>query len=118
MLPAAGEDLGWNQAILHGIDDLEFLVESLRKGTVQPGLIEALGCRQGCLGGFSFRRQGRYAAQSQQFLASLSNWPKGGGLRNSYSETNVSAPGNGQKATVGSGDPAGATGNRKSAPGG
>lgn len=77
MLPAAGEDLGWNQAILHGIDDLEFLVESLRKGTVQPGLIEALGCRQGCLGGFSFRRQGRYAAQSQQFLASLSNWPKG-----------------------------------------
>lgn len=75
MLPAAGEELSWKHGIAHGLDDLEYLVESLRKGFMQPGLVEALGCRQGCLGGFSFRLRGRRSAQNQQFLSLLANWP-------------------------------------------
>jgi PAS domain S-box-containing protein len=75
MLPAAGEEPGWDSLVLHGMEDLQLLVESLLKGDIHPDIIEALGCRQGCLGGFSFRQHGRSLGLTQRFLSMINIWP-------------------------------------------
>lgn len=76
MLPASGETMGWNHLILHGLDDLELLTEALKRGELQSGIIEALGCRQGCLGGFAFRQRGKGVSRTQQFISLVSHWPE------------------------------------------
>lgn len=76
MLPASGETMDWNHLILHGLDDLELLTEALVRGELRSGIIEALGCRQGCLGGFAFRQRGKGVSRTQQFISMVSSWPE------------------------------------------
>lgn len=76
MLPAAGETMDWNHLIMHGLEDLELLTEALNRGELQSGIIEALGCRQGCLGGFAFRQRGKGVSRTQQFISLVSSWPE------------------------------------------
>jgi iron only hydrogenase large subunit-like protein/uncharacterized Fe-S cluster-containing protein len=75
MLPASGEALNWKHDIYHGPDDLASMIEALHRGELGSGIVEALGCRQGCLGGFVFRRNGHSAVRNQRFLSLLSTWP-------------------------------------------
>ncbi|HEX2954839.1 MAG TPA: [Fe-Fe] hydrogenase large subunit C-terminal domain-containing protein, partial [Bacillota bacterium] len=76
MLPAAEEEMDWESLVLHGMEDLQLLIESLTKGEILPDIVEALGCRQGCLGGFSFRQQGRSLGLTQRFLSMINKWPE------------------------------------------